>query len=405
MKIKTIFFLNLFFFFLAPIYAQWDGAVSVDIDMSQLSNKTYENNIAAISPMVVGGKELDLSCAQNGMVGLKAVDIGTEVVITVCTKVDTIAYQVNQVTLTNGSGHKLRFNKGDGQDFDFNFKISPDTLNVYYDALVLQKGSIDQKQIIYKKYKINQQTKNLFLAAVATDFGELQANPGGSGGSFANSAANGINVTKFADGFAKFIASRFKQELTISFFNRFTNTLDDPKIRDLQVLFKNTHDELELIGDRFTHYEAYLSSLRQSMEYDCSQLPEQFKKLMDDPSSQLSEALDRLPNIHYMVYNALSFGLELKDSVHIGKALADLNFANNIGTKPVDQNLKGSLETVQLLSEGLRNIETSSNHSYWISKTEMEGLVGDFDLLNLFLGLLAEKSKNRQYQPGHKISF
>ena len=52
----------------------------------------------------------------------------------------------------------------------------------------------------------------------------------------------------------------------------------------------------------------------------------------------------------------------------------------------------GSFETVQLISESLRNIETSSNHSYWISDTEVKGLLSDTELLDLFIGLLAEKA-------------
>lgn len=393
---KTILFLSFFLLNLATVQGQWDGVVDIDVDLSTLTNKTYKNSVEAITPLIIQGKTLVDTCALMNTIPIEVADNGSNAIVTMCGATDTFEYVLNKVTLTNANGIKLNFFKSlNTQDtVHFDFTISPDTLNVYYDALVLLRGSLSQKKIIYKKYKLNQSSVNAFFSAnVISELSSLQSAGESSATNFANSNASGINVTKFADGFAKFIASQFKKELTISFFNRFKNKLNNNNLRDLRTLFENTTSELNLIDKQFVHYDAYLSSLRQSMEIDCHQLPTQFQKLLEDTSSQVSHALVSKPNIQYILDKVLSFGLELSDSVHIGRALADLNFGDGVNVAQVDKNLKGSLETVQLLSESLRNIETSSNHSYWISKSEIDGLMTNDTLLNLFFGLLAEKAK------------
>ncbi len=373
--------------------AQWDGVVSIDVDLSTLTNKTYNNSIRVIPPMNINGTSLDVSC-DSTFVLLEVADKGSNAEVKICGTTQTINYRLNKLVLTNGNGVKLNFLQGDTlANFNFDFTISPDTLNVYYDALVLLKGSLAQKEIIYKKYKLNQSSVNTFFSAnVISDLSSLQSAGSNNTTSFSASSATGIDVTKFADGFAKFIASQFKKELIISFFNRFKDILNSSDLRDLRTLFPKTTGELNLIDENFVHYQAYLSSLRQSMEYDCSEIPEHLKTLLEDTTSQVSELLAKKPNIQYVLDNVLTFGIELSDSVNMGKALAGLDLSKNVNANPVNKDLMGSFETVQLVSESLRNIETTSNHSYWISDSEIQGLLTNDVLLNLFFGLLAEKA-------------
>lgn len=392
---KIICLLSLLFLFSPFISGQWDGVVSLDVDLSTLSNKTFDSRIKVIPRMIINNTILNVSCASNNYVQIVVTDKGTNAEVQICGDTLNINYDAGKLVITNGAGNNLNiFQKDTTLDYNFNFVISPDILNVYYDALVLLKGSATQKDIIYKKYKLSQTTDTTFFSAnVMSDLSNRQVERGTTTATFAASSAKGINVTKLADGFAKFLASRFKKELTISFFNRFKDKLNSDKLRDLRTLFKNTSGELNLIDDKFTHYEAYLSALRQSMEIDCHQLPEQFKKLVEDPNSQVSDALANKPNFQYVLDNVLTFGIEIRDSVHIGKALANLDLAKSVNFNPVDKNLMGAFETVQLVSESLRNIQTGPNHSYWISDSQIKGLMQDEVLLNLFLGLFAEKSK------------
>ena len=265
--------------------------------------------------------------------------------------------------------------------------------------MVLEHGSFAQKDIIKKKYNLIEGPEmHEFLSTVKFSSSQVVSSESTGSPKFSVSNASGINVTKIADGFAKFIASQFKKELTISFFNKITAKINDPDTRDLQVLFKNTKEELNLIGDRFTHYQAYLASLRQTMEYDCHQIPDRLKVILEDPNSQISNALASNPDFQYILDNVLSFGLKLRDSVHIGKALAELNLGKDVGLGLADKNLKGSFQTIQLLSESLRNINSDPNSSYWISPQDMSRLVKDTSLLHMYLGLVAVKSRTDSIQ-------
>ncbi len=397
MKKRIFTLLSIFLLALSFINAQWTGTDNLTITINQLPNKTIDTSMVVVGNMTINGQPLDVSCAVSNIVEFKAVDTGSALSLTICGTTKTYQYFPDKAVISNGNNFSFTFSKVEQAPTKFDFPIDSTKLNVYYDAIVLEKGSPAQKEIIFKKYNLTKtSTPHMFLVSFHS---EIQSSDVQSADTktktptFNLSAATGINVTKLADGLAKFISSQFKKELTISFFNRLTEKLQDPDTRDLQVLFENTFGQLELIGDKFTHYEAYLASLRQSMELDCYQLPQQFEKLLDDPTSQLSNALDSIPNVQYILDNVLKFGLELKDSVHIGRAFADLDFSKNVGLAPVDQNLKGSLETIQLLSESLRNINNGPDDSYWISETQMEHLVEDTTLLNIYFGLLAEKSK------------
>lgn len=383
------------------VSAQWFGLE--DEGAAIKAGSTITNTLTVVAPLTINGDTLDISCAISNVVEYTATDTEAGLSFKMCNKTKTYDYAPGLdgsfVSIKNGNGKKYTFTLAPKEDnpYDFPFEIDPTVKHVYYDALVLELGNSDQKGIIFRKYNFNRTDKiHPFLAGVQQELtlaNVISAEPTNTESSLNNANVSGINVTKIADGFAKFIASQFKKELTISFFNQITEKINDPDTRDLQVLFKNTHAELNLIADKFTHYQAYLSSLRQTMEYDCHQIPDRLKIILEDPNSQISDALSSKPNFQYILDNVLTFGLELRDSVNLGNALADLDFQKNVGQGVADQNLKGSLETVQLLSKSLRNINSGPDDSYWITSKQMKGLVEDSKLLNLFLGLVAEQSK------------
>ena len=383
------------------MHAQWDGAFPMEMLIDTLPGQTFQDTIAAIGDMDINGQALNTSCAQNGMVLLSVIYQKDSAKVIICNDTLNVKRRAKKWTITNGDGVKLVLVTEDKTpDENFGFKISKDTFYVYYDALVLLKGSLEQKQKIYAKYNMHENTDTTFftpsILSDLSDRSEVQSSgqTTTSTATSAVSALGGLNVTKLADGFAKFLANRFKKELTISFFNRFKEKLNSSDVRDLRTLFKNTTEELNLIDDQFTHYEAYLSSLRQSMEIDCHNIPIQFRALLEDPNSQLSEALRNEPDFQYVMDNVLTFALELKDSIHIGTALGNLNLTRNVNpVKPVSKNVMGSFQTIQLISEGMKNINAGPTEQYWISDNEISTLLSDSTLMNIFFGLLAEKAK------------
>ena len=397
MNKKLFLSLSLVLFFLSFVNAQWSGQRDNDpVTITNEPNSTLTTTITVVAPLTINGDTLDVSCALSDVVELKAVDTKTGLSITICGTTKTYSYLGLKAFIRNGNDKRFTFIKvlKEDKDYDFPFKIDSTVINIYYDALVLELGSLAQKGIIIKKYNLQKRSEiHEFLSTVKADVSLVVSSEPTDNQKFSVSNASGINVTSIADGFAKFIASQFKKELTISFFNKITEKINDPDTRDLQVLFKNTKEQLNLIGDRFTHYQAYLASLRQTMEYDCHQIPDRLKIILEDPNSQISNALSSNPDFQYVLDNILTFGLELRDSVHIGKALANLKLGKNVGQGLADKNLKGSFQTIQLLSESLRNINSGPKDSYWISPLQMESIVKDTSLLHLYLGLIAETSR------------
>jgi hypothetical protein len=381
---------------LSIINAQWSGQEDKDVNITNETNRTLTTTIIVIPPLTINGDTLDVSCALADEVEMKAVDTDNGISISICGNTKTYNYLGLKAFLKNGLGNRLNFIKTPKDDtpYNFPFKIDSNTINIYYDALVLDLGNSAQKGIIIKKYDLHKKTEtHEFLSSVKADIALVISSDPNESAKFNVSNSSGLNVTKIADGFAKFIASQFKKELTISFFNKITEKINNPSTRDFQVLFKNTKAELNLIGDRFTHYQAYISSLRQTMEYDCHQIPDRLKIILEDPNSQISNALSTKPDFQYVLDNVLNFGLQLRDSVHIGKALSSLSFDKTVGLGKVDQNIKGSFQTVQLLSESLKNLNSGPQDSYWISQLQMKSLVEDTSLFHLYLGLVAEVSK------------
>ena len=65
--------------------------------------------------------------------------------------------------------------------------------------------------------------------------------------SSAVSSIGSLDVTNIADGFAKFLVKRTKQELNMAFFTKFKEELSKPEYRDLQTVFPQTWRALQAI--------------------------------------------------------------------------------------------------------------------------------------------------------------
>src|SRR5689334_18328341 len=82
----------------------------------------------------------------------------------------------------------------------------------------------------------------------------------------------GADVTNIADGLAKFLVDRTKQELSIAFFNQLKQDFDDKRYTVLQTLFPRTHHQLDLIGDKIYQFSSYLTDLRNAFIVDLQDL-------------------------------------------------------------------------------------------------------------------------------------
>lgn len=104
------------------------------------------------------------------------------------------------------------------------------------------------------------------LADAQTSLGVMSSREGAS-----HSASSGFRVTTVADGIAKFLVSRAKEELSIAFFRDFKEQLT--KDERIGQLFPSTTATLMLIDDQVYQFNRYLESLRESFIRDLKVMP------------------------------------------------------------------------------------------------------------------------------------
>ena len=102
--------------------------------------------------------------------------------------------------------------------------------------------------------------------------GKAQAEGPAGISSFSLSSIGGLDVTNIADGLAKFLVKRTKQELSIAFFEKFKKTLNDTNFRDLQTVFPNTYNLLNVIDEQIYDYQKYIQNLRAAFKSDLKDL-------------------------------------------------------------------------------------------------------------------------------------
>ncbi len=195
------------------------------------------------------------------------------------------------------------------------------------------------------------------------------------------SSIGGLDVTTIADGFAKFIVKRTKQELSIAFFDKFKDELDN--YPDIQTIFPQTYRALSAIGEDIYMYEAYIQTLRESFEKDLAALPSNLPGIIDNHK----EYFDNNPEFKAELLSAFYIAQAIQDKQHPGNIIENFpieNFGN-------DTTIKGILQTLQLISGSLRG---KNDSSYWAPYSDIIKLFADDQLLKVYLGLLEQKARN-----------
>lgn len=251
----------------------------------------------------------------------------------------------------------------------------------YYDALTLKKADAEGVLQVRKKYKIETANANPFLKDIKKD-----AKISGKLGSVKSigSALGGLDVTKFADGLAKFLVKRAKEELTIAFFEDFKKELD--KHEDIKDLFPNTKATLDLVDKEIYNYERYLVTLRENFEKDFEALPDNITKIVENHAVYFEIHKELASGI--LVGSKIAIGLRDKD--HPGEIISSLEKDEFKGFKP---KIAQSLLVVQTFSEAFRDSTTDEKANYWISKKQFQQMAKDTVWLRYFIGLSLEMIK------------
>ncbi len=204
--------------------------------------------------------------------------------------------------------------------------------------------------------------------------------------SSALSSIGNLNITNIADGFAKFIVKRAKEELDIAFFQKFDTAIS--KYPDLQTVFPQTYTALSAMGDQIYYYDGYIKTLRESFEKDLSALPDNLPTIIDNHKA----FFDSFPDIKAMLQSGFYIAQQIQDKQHPGSIIENypIDYLDN-----VDPDVKASFQTMILLSSSLKNkTATDTSKTYWASFSDIKKLFANDDrLLNIYLGLLEQEAK------------
>lgn len=279
---------------------------------------------------------------------------------------------------------KIRNNFVDATTSPFTFKNDPASINEICNLLRnYLPDSIRNKMSLNETQVLTQYLSNPFLKFQAANA------IGGAGVSLTSfssaiSSIGNLDVTNLADGFAKFLVERTKEELNIAFFEKFRDVIGKPEYKDVHTLFPQTYATLEVIGDRIYNYSAYINTLRESFEKDLQGLLTNLPKVIND--GRYKDFFNSNPQLKAISLSAIYIGKSLKEKVHPGDIIADYDAAL---LDDVSKDVKGSVQTLQVFSNSLRSQNTDH---YWIDFDSLKLLVNDPIVLKIYLGLIWQQS-------------
>ncbi len=213
-----------------------------------------------------------------------------------------------------------------------------------------------------------------------------------------HSASSGFRVTTVADGIAKFLVSRAKEELSIAFFRDFKDQLT--KDKRIGELFPSTTATLMLIDDQVYQFNRYLESLRESFIRDLKVLPTNLSSYL--------QSSDIIKNPTYLLLAEES--LELSQLIVNGASTEEIiDFLAYNGpiqqpsklallpdsTKSQFTNMAAGFEVTGLISHSLYSAEGG-----YLSPFEVSEALKKPNVRLIYLGLLWQNSKNITFSNG-----
>jgi len=210
-------------------------------------------------------------------------------------------------------------------------------------------------------------------------------------------SAGGLNATTIADGIAKFLVARAKEELNITFFERFKKIFK--KYPEFKVIFPNTSKALTVVESY--NYSAYLNALKSAFKKDVRSLQKTLPEIESLKESDCEDAACKLRVKNYQEFfktdksRLLKMFLVLIEELQNGSNPAQiLNvIANNEDFKAIDStkytNIKNSIYFANLISTSL---VSSEEDKVWVTKSQLEKLLKSPEALKIYIGLLYQQN-------------
>ncbi|WP_152269179.1 hypothetical protein [Agriterribacter humi] len=227
---------------------------------------------------------------------------------------------------------------------------------------------------------------NLFIK----DFTENWSDKAGLTGPFNNPllpSIGNLNVTSIADGLARFLIKRGKEELSVAFFNQFKEFLN--KHEECKILFPKTVELLKGIDSY--KYATFLENLRNDFHTDLSNLIIHLNQVIDLPKYEMLIANHSEIKLVVGTANIVS---ELSQS---GNSIMPDSVIKQLAVLPwgkVSKNLENSFKFLNIISQSIR--ADTSQHQSWVQLSELnKNLFTDSLTLRIYFGLLYQQASSQ----------
>jgi len=268
-------------------------------------------------------------------------------------------------------------------------------INYYFfnDSLVNTLKNVPSQYALKYKNQQNNFLDSFFLKDLKNiiedntwDATHIESTGGLFGSGVSLSSIGGLDVTNIADGLAKFLVKRTKQELSIAFFDKLKKTIDGNK--DLSTLFPQTAALLGILGDEVYNYQNYIQNLREAFKEDIAALDENLPGIIDNHRY----FFDQNKALEVSLRSGCYIAGELKIKAHPGDILANYpaEYLDSFGKINL---YKGAIQSIQLLSESLRDTASTDNAPYWVNIKKIRDLVNNKDAFKIYLGLLIQQAR------------
>jgi hypothetical protein len=260
---------------------------------------------------------------------------------------------------------------------------------------------VDTIRAIFAKYKYalsGNPFLDTFLTAGQT-FGTGSTRPLATRIEAAASFVGNLDVTNLADGIARFLIKRGKEELNVAFFNRMKEFLEDPEYPECKTLFPVTS---EFLGNVATYrYAELINTLREAFYKDLSNLIVGVNQLIDLPKYR--ELLKDFPEIRAAVRcSRIVSELSQSEAGILPDSLIH-QLAEIPEFQEIHSNLGNSLKLLDIFSRSIREqlnpaVPQNMPQRRWIKLSDMNSLVTDDIQLRLFIGLVYQRIKEKDIQ-------
>ncbi|MBX2929506.1 MAG: hypothetical protein KF852_16870 [Saprospiraceae bacterium] len=204
--------------------------------------------------------------------------------------------------------------------------------------------------------------------------------------------AKGLSIGVVADGLARFLAQRMKEELSMAFFNRLKKAIEQDVT--LGALFPGTKNQLWVIDKEIFHFERYIDVLRESFISDLRNLPHQSRQYLQQRDYSKQPGLKLVVEDVLELSQFLIDGRPLDDWFQFLAYEASIQDAERVALLPEEaqkrtQGMAASLRLTAVLSESLRNSGPRRGPgAVWVAPEEVRRALKDPITLYLYLGLL-----------------